>query len=161
MNLELKVTQFLAAPVENVFRYFVEPQLIEKWSAPDGMTLKIPYYEAKDGGKYRYEHTSKEGLFTCEGQVEKIIPNKLLSVTDKWIKDPDGKIIMENLPCEIVFTNFGNNCEVEVVQRGFQSEEMRNMCEEGWSQSFKKLQSLFPNQYDSRYSEDETADWLS
>lgn len=143
MNKSVHVTRLINAPVEEVFRYFLEPRLIEKWSAPEGMTLKMPFFEAKIGGRYRYEHTNKEGTYICEGHLEEIIPGKKITMIDEWIKDPSGKTIMENLPCEVTFKSGNGETEISVTQFDFKDEEMRSMCEQGWNQSFDKLQQIF------------------
>ncbi len=143
MTNELKITHYFDQPVETLFPYFVEAKKIEQWCNPDGMTLKIPKFEAKNGGDYRYEHTSKEGTYVCTGHVREIVPNERLRMMDEKVTGPKGEVIMQNSPCETYFHKKGNGTEVEIVQSNFPSEEFKKECETSWNQCFRNLENVF------------------
>jgi uncharacterized protein YndB with AHSA1/START domain len=56
-----QTTKFFPLDSESLFKFFSQPELLEKWSAPDGMTLKLPVFDFKVGGKYKYIHSSSNG----------------------------------------------------------------------------------------------------
>jgi uncharacterized protein YndB with AHSA1/START domain len=142
MENEIVVTQYFNISAKELFNYFIDPSLIEKWSYPEGMILKVPEFEAREGGKYRYEHTNENGTFVCEGHFEQIIPRQSLKMVDDWIKSPDGKLMAEKLGCEIVFMPLGDGCDIAIRQTGFKNGEFAKECKEGWSQSLDHLQEL-------------------
>ncbi len=138
---EFTMKRVISASLEKVFPYFITPTKLERWSAPDGMTLKVPFYEAKDGGKYRYEHSSTKGLYICEGHIEKIVPNERLSIVDDIIQSSDG-LKLTNLSADISFRRSGLGTEVTIFQSGFPDQKMTEECQSGWSQCLAKLEKL-------------------
>lgn len=141
IDKKLSLKRTIQAPKNEVFKYFVQPHLIEKWSAPEGMTLKVPQFENKAGGKYRYEHTSKDGVFVCTGHLEELIPNQKLVMIDT-IKAPDGKILAENQPTTIEFKDRQGGTEIVINQENFESEEFYQECQKGWNDCLNKLEGL-------------------
>ena len=142
MANEIILTRFFNIPSRDLYNYFIDPKLIEKWSYPEGMVLKVPVFEAEEGGKYRYEHTNEKGTYVCEGHFEQIVPRQSLKMVDDWIKDPSGKLIAEKLNCEIAFMPLGDGCDVAIRQSGFAGEDFVKECEEGWNQSLDHLHSI-------------------
>jgi uncharacterized protein YndB with AHSA1/START domain len=142
MANEITLTRFFNIPSRDLYHYFVDSKLLEKWSYPEGMILKVPVFEAQEGGKYRYEHTNEKGTYVCEGHFEQIVPRQSLKMVDDWIKDPTGKLIAENLYREIIFMPLGDGCDVAILQSGFKGEEFVKECEEGWNQGLDHLQSI-------------------
>ncbi len=139
---EIKTTKTISAPRETVFKYFTQPEFIEQWAYPEGMTLKVPKFEAKVDGRYRYEHSSKDGQFLCEGKITELVPNERLVQVDEYINGPDGKRLGENLVNTIDFKDTVGGTEVTAVTRGNFDEEFMQECEAGWSQSFDHLNDL-------------------
>ncbi|HXH74150.1 MAG TPA: SRPBCC domain-containing protein [Bacteriovoracaceae bacterium] len=141
MVSDLKISKVIPAEKSQVFSYMTRRELVEQWSAPEGMTLNIPQFEAKAGGKYRYEHSSKEGVFICEGFFKEIVPNeKIVSVETGM--GPDGKVMFMGLECITTLKTVPGGTEFTVIQRGFSNEEMRQNCDQGWTQCLNKLSNL-------------------
>ena len=137
----LQLTKFIPVEREKVFLYFTRPELIEKWSYPDGFTLKVANFEAKVGGHYRYEHTGSDGLYLCNGYLKEFVPNEKLVQVDT-VKGPDGKLIIENLEGSVLFKKVAGGTEISVTQRGFPDEQSLKSCEEGWNQCMDNLSNL-------------------
>ncbi|MES2526588.1 MAG: SRPBCC domain-containing protein [Bdellovibrionota bacterium] len=145
MNNEITVTKIIPATIQEIFPYFIESKKIEQWSAPEGMTLKVPVFEAKEGGKYRYEHTGAKGVYVCEGHIEKLIPNQKIKMVDEFIKDPEGKE-MKNLVGEVTFMKTGNGTKVTVNQSGFTEVADAKDCEMGWTSCLNQLANIVGGQ---------------
>jgi len=47
-----QTSRLIKAPRETVYRAFVEPALLERWQAPDGMTATVHAFDARAGGGY-------------------------------------------------------------------------------------------------------------
>lgn len=141
MNYEARVIRFFNADKNEVFKYFTRAEFIEQWCTPEGMTLRVPKFEAKLGGSYRYEHTGKDGLFVCDGYLTEFVPNERLASRDN-VKGPDGNILYENLEGVIEFRGVGAGTEVSIFQRGFKDEASAHECQVSWSQCLDLLQGM-------------------
>ena len=150
-NLERKLEKTIFIPEDRheLFKWWTNPELIEQWSAPEGMTLKVPEMEAREGGRYRYEHMNEEGRWVCSGQFTEFVPDEHLA-TLETVVGPKGDIMFKDLRSTIDFKDVGNGCEVHLVQVGFDSEEAVNECETGWDQCIDKLKSLIAKGISSR-----------
>lgn len=142
MSNEVKINKFFPIPVEKIFKYFVEPNLLEKWAYPEGMGLKVTQFEAKVGGRYRFEHTASNGLYVGTGYIKEIIPFKRLVQVDELITGPGEKKLFENLESTLEFGSQFDGTEVILVQTGFTSEESARECYDAWIQSFHHLTNL-------------------
>lgn len=139
---DMEKTTFIPGSVREVFRFWTEPALLEQWSAPEEMKLKIPAMENRAGGQYRFEHTGNEGVYVCEGVFVEYKPEEKL-VQRETVRGPDGKILFEDLECIVTFNEKNDGTEVSIVQRGFNSREARDMCDVGWDQCLEKLNKFF------------------
>ena len=156
MTQKIVVSRFFTIPVHELFGYFMDPRLIEKWSAPEGMSLKVPMLDFRESGRYRYEHFAKEGKYICNGHYRRIVQNEMIRMVDDEIRDPDGKLLAEKLENELIFTSLGTGSGVEIRVSGFTNPEFASDCERGWNECLDKLQELVkdsgPHQF---YSEEE------
>lgn len=121
--------------------YWTHPKLLERWSYPDGMTLKVPRFDAKVGGQYRFEHTGTDGVYVCTGYFKGFIPNEKLVQVDN-VKDPTGNLMFENLESTTEFKTVPGGTEIYLYQTGFLDEASLMACEEGWTQSLDNLSNL-------------------
>lgn len=138
---EFTTTRFFAAPIEKLFLYWTDKNLLEQWNYPDGMNLRVPKFEAKVGGSYRYEHFNDEGVYVCTGEIKEFIPNKKLVMVDQ-VQGPDGKMLFKDLELVIEFKDATEGCEMTATQRGFDDPEALDQCKVGWEQSMNRLQQL-------------------
>ena len=136
----MKISKFFPVERKKVFTYWTHPELIEKWFAPKGLTLKVLLFEAKAkaNGSYRYEYTGENGVYLCTGQFKEFIPNDKLVTVDS-VKAPDGKLIFENLEATIIFKEVSDGTEVFVTQKGFPDEKSAKECQESWHECLGHL----------------------
>ena len=57
----IDITREFDAPREMVFRAYTEPELLLQWLGPRSLTMTIDYFEARDGGRWRYVHRDADG----------------------------------------------------------------------------------------------------
>lgn len=154
---EFTVTKFLPEEVPEVFKYFSEAKLLQKWASPEGMTLRVPQFEARTNGRYRYEHTHGEGTYVCEGRVQEFVPNRKILQIDKFIKNPEGKVIQENISSLIYFESQARGTNIAITSSGFKDEKSKDECERGWNECLDKLLNLLSGkQFRQTESWDET-----
>lgn len=139
---ELRMKKFIPDTPDEVFKYFTKPSLLEKWAYPEGMSLKVPQFEAKKNGHYRYEHKNEKGLWLCVGILKEFIPGEKLTSIDK-VLGPDGKLLLNDQQSEITFKKAGRGTEIQLKQGPFPDEKFKQECEESWEDSFNHLKSLF------------------
>lgn len=138
----LRIKQQIPASKEEVFRFFTDPKLIEKWASPRGMTLRVPEMDAKTGGRYRFEHSSAQGVYVCTGHFKEFIPGQKLVHVDH-VLNPGGKEIYDNLESTVIFMEDPGGTIIYVNITGFKDQDSMDECEQGWKESFENLLEQF------------------
>lgn len=85
------VTRRFEAPPEAVYRAHTDPELLQQWVlGPEGWTMPVCVFEAKPGGKIRYEWTDgKGGDFYLTGEVLELEPpHRTVHVERMHMPDP-------------------------------------------------------------------------
>ncbi len=141
MSHKIKMERFFTIPVHELYGYCIDPRLIEKWCAPEGMTLKV-HVDVRVGGHYHYEHMNQTGKFICEGHFRKIIQNELLRMVDDEIRAPNGEVIACNLACDMKFVSFASGSGIVIEQSGFKSKAFADECKRSWEYCLDQLQDL-------------------
>ena len=49
------------APRELVFRAYTDAEMYVQWLGPRRLTMKLPKFEPRDGGSYRFVHVDTDG----------------------------------------------------------------------------------------------------
>ena len=137
---KVELHRVFAAPVEKVFKAFIEADAMASWLPPYGFVCKVHSIDAKDGGTYKMSFTNfttgKSHSFG--GEYLKVVPNELLKYTDQF-DDPNlpGQMITTvQLKAVICWT------ELFVTQEGIPSAIPTEMCYLGWQESLDKLKRL-------------------
>lgn len=143
MKEELRLKRFIAGDRQEVFQYFIKPEFLEKWAYPDGMTLKIPEMDARDGGSYRFIHSNQDGSYNCTGHFKEIDTDKRIVQVDDAVVAPDQRVIFTDLETVTTFDESDGGTLVTIVQRGFPDKKTMDECESGWKQCLDKLDELF------------------
>ncbi|MBY0435099.1 MAG: SRPBCC family protein [Cyclobacteriaceae bacterium] len=137
---KVELHRVFAAPVEKVFKAFIEADAMASWLPPYGFVCKVHSIDAKDGGTYKMSFTNfttgKSHSFG--GEYLKVVPNELLKYTDQF-DDP-------NLPGQMITTVQLKavicGTELFVTQEGIPSAIPTEMCYLGWQESLDKLKRL-------------------
>ena len=63
-----EVATFVRAPRAEVYRALLDPDAVQRWMVPEGMTSQVHEFEARDGGSFRisltYDAPTSEGKTT-------------------------------------------------------------------------------------------------
>ncbi len=136
----VKLHRVLAAPVEKVFRAFIDADAMASWLPPYGFVCKVYDMEAKVGGTYKMSFTNftTGHSHSFGGEYLEIVPNESLKYTDQF-DDP-------NLPGQMITTIQLNTVlcgtELNVMQEGIPEAIPTEMCYLGWQESLDKLMRL-------------------
>ncbi|HVO99066.1 MAG TPA: SRPBCC domain-containing protein [Bryobacteraceae bacterium] len=90
------VTRRFAAPREAVWRAHTDPELIQKWLlGPEGWTMPVCIFEARPGGKFRYEWSNGKGGFHLTGEILELeAPRRIVHVERMFLpmQTPDNQV---------------------------------------------------------------------
>lgn len=130
----------LRAPVERVYRAFLEPDALVRWIPPFGFTAKVHEMDARVGGGYKMSFTNfgTGHSHSFGGKYLELKPNELIVHTDQF-DDP-------NLPGEmqvtISFRKVLCGTELTISQEGIPEVIPLEMCYLGWQESLTMLAHL-------------------
>lgn len=145
---EITVTRIFDAPREQVWKAWTEPIQLMRWWGPKGFTSPVCKTDLRVGGKYLYCMRSPEGKdFWSTGVYQEIIKQERIVCTDSFA-DEKGNVVpashygMTNFPSElqvsVMFEKHEGKTKITLLHVGIPS-DMKEMCTQGWNQSFDKL----------------------
>ena len=149
---DLTLTRTFTLPIESVWEYWTDQELIAKWWGPEGFTTPISTLDVKPGGKMYLVMEDSHGLikkgsrYPMTGVFQEIIrPEKIVFTSRAIMND---KPILENL----VTVTFGEEngktkitVHVVVTKTTPEAEMSLKGMGMGWSQSLDKLAKLLGN----------------
>lgn len=139
---EVRVTRRIHATAERVFRAFTTPGDLERWYAPQGMTVPSAQLELRVGGAFRIEMKAPDGtLHTAHGVYREISPPNRLSHTWNWEKPMEGEAGETMVTIEL--RPDGDYTEVTLVHSGFTSASGVGNHEKGWTSILDRLVEQF------------------
>ena len=95
----VRITRTFDAPVEQVFRAHVEPELVVQWLGPRDLVMEVDHWDCRTGGSYRYEHTRGDDRFGFHGSFHEVRPSGLIVQTFTFEGMPDG-VALEKMTFE-------------------------------------------------------------
>lgn len=137
---KIEINKFIPTEKEKVFVAWTSPEILEKWSFDEGVTLAVELIEPKNFGKYIFRYTSDEGVSFATGIFKDCIRNERLVYTYK-VKGPDGLVIMDTL-VSVQFKDKHGGTDIILFQEGFTDRKVLKACEERWLSSLENLFKL-------------------
>jgi uncharacterized protein YndB with AHSA1/START domain len=139
-ELMLRLKRVLGSRRPVVFEALTDPNELAKWWGPRGFSTPSLELHARVGMRYRIEMQPPEGdRFYLTGTFRVIDPSARLACTFVW-EDPDPDDL-ETL-VDVSFRDLGESTEVALTQGPFKTEARRRLHQEGWTDSFDKLERL-------------------
>lgn len=136
----VRLHRVLRATPERVYRAFLDPDAMAKWTPPNGFTGKVSHQDAEVGGSYKMSFTnfSTGQTHSFGGEYLELVPSERLRYTDKF-DDP-------NLPGQMIttvtLTKVSCGTELRVVQEGIPEVIPTEACYLGWQESLALLALL-------------------
>ncbi|MEZ4703986.1 MAG: SRPBCC family protein [Bdellovibrionota bacterium] len=127
----------LKAPVDRVYRAFLDPDAMVKWLPPHGFTGHIYELDARVGGRYRMSFTnfSNEQKHYFGGTYLELKTNELIRYVDRF-EDPS---LPGEINVTISFSKVICGTELWINQEGIPSVIPTEMCYLGWQESLNAL----------------------
>jgi uncharacterized protein YndB with AHSA1/START domain len=142
---EVVISRYFDAPVPLVYQAFVDPDQIAQWFGP--LLFHVPRdtvaIDPRPGGEWKMtmvNNDNPELTSPVSSTLVEVVENRLLvgyEIAQGFPGVPDGTKVTLSLQ----FTAEGDGTRLELRQ-GPLPEEMREMGETGWNQSFYKLDAL-------------------
>ena len=84
------ITREFDAPVANVFRAHVDPDLVKRWMGPRRLAMEIHRWDCETGGSYRFTHRDENGEYRFYGSFHEVRPDERIVQTFTFDGWPDG-----------------------------------------------------------------------
>ncbi len=140
-TLVLRLERYIGASRERVFAAWTQPELLERWSAPEGLEVERGEIDLRPGGQWRVVLAAPDGTrHEAFGVYREVTPPSRLVYTHAWLRE-NGSTAETTVRIEFVVE--GDGTWVRFEQTGFESTGSRDGHAEGWSSSLDRLQVLF------------------
>ncbi|MBK8639168.1 MAG: SRPBCC family protein [Chromatiaceae bacterium] len=136
----VRLHRVLRATPERVYRAFLDPDAMAKWTPPNGFTGKVSHMDAKVGGSYKMSFTnfSSGQTHSFGGEYLELVPNERLRYTDKF----DDPKLPGQMITTVTLTKVSCGTELRVVQEGIPEVIPTEACYLGWQESLALLAML-------------------
>ena len=136
----VRLHRVLRATPERVYRAFLNPDAMAKWTPPNGFTGKVSHMDAKVGGSYKMSFTnfSSGQTHSFGGEYLELVPNERLRYTDKF----DDPKLPGQMITTVTLTKVSCGTELRVVQEGIPEVIPTEACYLGWQESLALLAML-------------------
>jgi len=149
----LQVRRTFSAPREDVFRAWIDPDLLRQWlTGPRGSSPKAEV-DARVGGEFRITMTSTLGkLYSflpgkgdsadMVGRYLEIDPPERLVFTMGWERFPTVNVDVESSTVTVEFLESDGDTELVLTHERQPSRRIRSFHRYGWKGSLRKLDAL-------------------
>jgi len=134
-ELALELEHRYAAPREQVFEAWTNPEVLKRWWAA-APTWETPLAEvdAREGGSYRLSMRTDEGdVHTVRGEFKEVSPPERIAYTWSWEEGPEPAMAGSESSLVVVeFAEDGDGTLVKLTHSGFANEQIRELHVQGW-----------------------------
>jgi len=142
-ELVLELSHRYAAPREDVFDAWTNPEVLKRWWAA-APTWETPLAEvaAREGGSCRLSMRTDAGeVHTVSGEFTEVRPPERLAYTWAWEEGPEAAMAgSERTLVTVDFDEDGDGTLVRLTHSGFADEEIRGMHVQGWEAVLANLE---------------------
>lgn len=134
---DVHITRSFDAPVDVVWRFWTEPELIAQWFGPQHVTVDSAsvLVEPHAGGAWNLEMADDDGVYPIEATILQIVEREYLEVR-MTSQTSIGEL--EDVILRVQFHDHGSKTRITLHQGPFEP-EARDLTAEGWKSSFEKL----------------------
>ena len=120
----LVLRRTFTASRQRVFRAWIEPEALEHWLRPRGMSVTVSQLDARVGGSFRFEVEGGGSIF---GTYLQIVPPEHLVFTWSGAATPGHESVVT-----LDFLDQGAVTEVVLTHEGLRTPEQRALAGGGW-----------------------------
>lgn len=137
-GLTLRLERTFRAPRPLVYGALTDAAKLGQWWGPRGFTARAVAFDPRVGGTYLIAMQPPDGdAFHLGGEFRRVEPPTTLAYTFWWDPPhPDDRETVVTLALE----DAAEETVLRLAQRGFATEERYLLHENGWSESFDRLE---------------------
>jgi uncharacterized protein YndB with AHSA1/START domain len=151
---DLVVTRHFDAPVERVWRAWVDGSQVKRWWGPRGFTAPMAEMDVRDGGTSLVSMRSPDGHeFYNTWSYDKVVPNQRLEFVSHFADEHGNKVsrsalglpagIPDGVPHVITFSAAAHDgTELTVTEHGYTSDQALEASKAGLEQCLDKMEEL-------------------
>jgi uncharacterized protein YndB with AHSA1/START domain len=137
-NKQMHVVREFDAPVEEVFKAWTTPELLDQWWAPKPWTANTVSMDFREGGSWFYYMQGPDGeRHYCRADFSTIKPGKSFGWKDAFTDDKGN--VNKDMPStewNCVFSKSGNGTQVECTLTYTSEADMNRIIEMGFKEGF-------------------------
>ncbi len=135
----ITIHRVFKAPPERVYRAFLDPDALARWSPPHGFLGKVHSMDARVGGGYRMSFTNFGAgtSHTFGGTYTELVPNERLCYTDRF-DDPN----VGEMEIEVTLRKVASGTDLTITHSRIPDMIPPDMCLLGWQESMQQLANL-------------------
>jgi uncharacterized protein YndB with AHSA1/START domain len=140
---QLTIVRDFDAPVEQVWRAWTEPSLLDQWWAPKPWKARTKSMELKEGGTWLYAMLGPAGEESwCRADFEIVDPGKRYTGTDAFC-DENGNVVNEppGMHWQVSFAPTSTGTRVHVVITFASEEDLNKIVAMGFKEGFTAAHS--------------------
>jgi len=140
MPSTIRLHRVLRAPPDKVYRAFIDPDAMVKWSPPHGFTAKVHQMDARVGGTYEMSFTnfSTGASHSFGGKYQELVPGERLRYSDAF----DDLNLPGELQVTVELRAVSCGTELNITQEGVPDVIPAEACYLGWQESLTLLAQL-------------------
>jgi uncharacterized protein YndB with AHSA1/START domain len=139
----LVLDRIVRAPRQRVWATWTDPDLLHRWSCPEGMHIPHATVDFRVGGAWEIvmvaDHDDAE-RHVAFGTYLEITPPELIVQEHQWRRSDGGASPRTVVTVE--FHDEGEHTRITLTQTGFESAAVRDGHREGWTSTLDRLASL-------------------
>ena len=134
----LNMNRTFAAPRDQVYAAWTEPEHLKQWWGPEGFVSPDAAIDLRVGGRYRAGMRAPDGTeMAVVGEYTEIAAPERLAFTWAWDPPMGGP---EETLVTVEFRDLGDMTEVVLTHERFLSVQSRDQHQHGWTSTFVCLE---------------------
>lgn len=144
-----RVSRRIRAPRADVYRALLDPDAVQRWMVPEGMTSEVHAFDARDGGEFRisltYDAPTTAGKSTDQtdsfhGHFVRLVPDT--EVVQAVEFETDDPAVQGEMTITYLLADADHGTEVTGVHENLPAGVSAADNELGWNMSLDKLARL-------------------
>jgi len=144
-----RVIKHIAAPLGRVYAALTDPESVQRWMVPDGMSSQVHEFDAREGGSFRisltYDNPDVSGKThgstdTFEGRFAKLVPGReVVQIIKFETDDPD---VTGEMTITYSLSDADGGTNLTGIHENLPPGVSPEANEQGWRMSLDKLARL-------------------
>jgi uncharacterized protein YndB with AHSA1/START domain len=137
---DVYITRSFDAPIEVVWKFWTEPDLLAQWFGPHGISVPVDTVEveAREGGPWNLTMKDENGEYPVRSTFKKVVKHEYLELE---MHTDENAGFLGNEILRIQFHDHGERTRITLHQGPF-TPELRDVTTDGWNDSFVKLDTI-------------------